>query len=221
MPLRKRPGLVLHRGLDQDAVHFGRLGDLERLEDDLVLRLVPERVGHFDRDLAALERIVVDPLGRVGRALRDCAEQLRIDVEADLPWQDVLWMLDLRDDPHRSGQAGAAERRRDANAERGLLARDRARGSAEREKRGDATSFQLPASSCQLKSAVANSAPASSFQLRFQLADASEYCTKTCLSGLFRSRCQLERSPSLCEHPCSKPPIRAGSWKLAAGSCHA
>ena len=142
--LEEAPGLVLNRGLDEDAVHFRRFGDLERLENDLVLRFVPERVGDFHRDLAALERIVVDPLGRVGRALRDRAEQLRIDVEAHLPWQDVLRMLDLRDDPHGSWQAGAAERRRDANAERGFLARDWARGSAEREKRGQE---QLPASS--------------------------------------------------------------------------
>ena len=155
--LEEAPRLVLHRGFDQDAVHFRRLGDLERLEDDLVLRFVPERVGDFNRDFAALERIVVDPLGRVGRTIRDCSEELRIDVEPDLPWQDVLLMLDLRDDPHRSGQAGATQRRGDANAERGLLARDRARGCADA--RGASESCQLPASCSrfQLRSLPASS----------------------------------------------------------------
>jgi len=145
-----------------------QIGDLERLENDLVLRFMPERVGDFHRDFAALERIVVDPLGRVGWALRDCSEELRIDVETDLPWQDVLLMLDLRDDPHRSGEPGTAQRRGDPHAQRGFLARDWARGGADCEKRGDccqlpATSYQLPVQSRPLQARF--SLPASCFQL--------------------------------------------------------
>ena len=53
------------------------------------------------------------------------AEQLSVDEEPHLPGSDVLAVLHLRDDPDRAGQAGAAERRRDANAERRRSPRDR------------------------------------------------------------------------------------------------
>ena len=127
MPLTKRPVLSCTEASMRTLFTSAASAISNGSRTTLSRRFMPERVGDFDRDLAALERILVDPLGRVGRAVRDCAEQLSIDVEADLPWQDVLRMLDLRDDPDRSGQAGAAERRGDPDAERGLLARDRAR----------------------------------------------------------------------------------------------
>ena len=60
-----------------------------------------------------------------GGPVSDRAEQLLIDVEADLPRRSVVRLLDLRDDADRPGQAGAAERRRDAHAQRRLLARAR------------------------------------------------------------------------------------------------
>ena len=134
--LEETARLVLNRRLDQYAVHFGSFGDLEGLEDHFVLRFVAKRIGHFNRDFASLEWIVVDPLGRIGRTIRDRAEQLRIDVEAHLPGQDVLRMLHLGDDPNGSRETRAAERGGNANAEGGFLERSWTRGCAEREQRG-------------------------------------------------------------------------------------
>ena len=61
---------VVHAGLEQDARYFGDLGDLERLEDDFVAALVAVTVFDLDRQLAPLERVLVDPLDRVRRAIR-------------------------------------------------------------------------------------------------------------------------------------------------------
>ena len=164
MPLRKRPVLSCTEASMRTLFTSAASEISNGSRTTLSVRFMPERVGDFHRDFAALERIVVHPLGRVGRALRDCSEELRIDVEPDLPRQDVLWMLDLRDDPHRSGQAGAPQRRGDPHAQRGFLARDWARGSAEGKKAVSATSFQLPASSFQLT--VDRRKLASSYRLR-------------------------------------------------------
>ena len=134
-------------------------------------------------------------------------------------------MLDLRDDPHRSGQPGTAQRRRDTNAQRGFLARDWASGSAECEKRGDccqlpASSYQLPAQSRPSR-ASSSQLPASNCPLAASRRQ-SEYRNQGHVFQVLVSAacCQLReiirRSVST---PYPKPPdseLAAGSWQLEA-----
>ena len=102
--------LVLDGGLQQDTRDFGRLGDLEWLEDHRVCRArVAERIDDFDGDLASLEGILVDPLDRIRRLL-DSAEQLPIDEEPHLSRSGRWCVLHLRDDPHGRRRAGSAHR---------------------------------------------------------------------------------------------------------------
>ena len=109
-PLTKRPLAILNGCFQKHGGHFRRLVHLERLEHDLVARGIAERVHRFHGDFSSLEGVRVDPLERVGRTGTDRAEKFLVDEEPDLARRRTRRVLDLRHDPDRARDAGAAER---------------------------------------------------------------------------------------------------------------
>ena len=137
--LDEAPALVLDRRLEAARWSPPRLGDLERLEHHPVAAPVPEGSDDLDGDLASLERILVHPLGRIRRASVTVPRSCSSTKNRTCPGSVVLRVPHLRDDADCAGQAGAAERRRDPDAERRLLARARAAQSARARERQSAT----------------------------------------------------------------------------------
>ena len=72
-----------------------------------------QRVVCFYSELAAIERVGVEPLHGVRRAGVDRAQERTVDIEANGLNRPASRRLDLRDDADRADGAGAAERRRD------------------------------------------------------------------------------------------------------------
>jgi hypothetical protein len=113
--------LVVHGRLDEHADHFGLLDEVERRQVDLAGRRPALDVGDLDRDHGRREGIVVDPVDGVDRPLGVLPDDGAIDEELHAGKGGVVGALDPGDDADRTGRAGPAERRRDADGERRIV----------------------------------------------------------------------------------------------------
>ena len=75
--------LVVHARFQQDAGHFRRFRYLERLEHDRCAPFPSQRVVYLYGELAAIERVGVEPLHGIRRPVGDRAQERAVDIEAN------------------------------------------------------------------------------------------------------------------------------------------
>src|SRR5204862_8079955 len=111
---REEPAvLVVHAGLEEDALDLTAIGDLKGRQDDGIANRSAQIVGCLHDNFPPLERILVGPLDDVRGALVDDPDERPIDEKADRGQAALRRRLKLRDDANFARDAGPAERRGD------------------------------------------------------------------------------------------------------------